>query len=93
MARPRLLLLDEPSLGLAPLLAESVFELIAGLHRDGLTILIVEQNARRALELADRGYVLETGTIAYAGEAAALRVDPAVRRAYLGADAGPGSAP
>jgi len=86
MARPRLLLLDEPSLGLAPLLAEAIFELIAELHRDGLTILLVEQNAHRALQLATRGYVIETGAITLAAAAAELRANPEVQRSYLGGD-------
>ncbi|MEA2299129.1 MAG: branched-chain amino acid transport system ATP-binding protein [Solirubrobacteraceae bacterium] len=88
MARPRLLLLDEPSLGLAPLLAAEVFGMIAELHRGGMTILVVEQNAHRALGLATRGYVIETGRIAFAGPAAELRANPDVRLAYLGADPG-----
>jgi len=86
IARPRLLLLDEPSLGLAPILAESVFGLIAELHRSGLTILLVEQNAHRALSLAQRGYVVETGRIAFSGSAVELQANPEVERAYLGSD-------
>ena len=84
LARPRLLVLDEPSLGLAPRLAEEVFELVASLHREGLTILLVEQNAVRALELASRGYVLETGQVSISGAAADLLADPKVQAAYLG---------
>ncbi len=84
MARPRLLLLDEPSLGLAPLLVERIFEAIASLKSGGTTILLVEQNARQALRIADRAYVLETGQIAMAGTAAQLASDPEVERAYLG---------
>ena len=84
MSRPRLLLLDEPSLGLAPILVDQVFSAIARLRRDGLTVLLVEQNAFAALELADRGYVLETGAIRLSGRAADLLADDAVREAYLG---------
>jgi branched-chain amino acid transport system ATP-binding protein len=85
MARPKLLLLDEPSLGLSPLLIESLFAIIARIHRDGLAILIVEQNVRIALAFSDYGYVLENGEIKLEGPAAALADDPAVREAYLGA--------
>ncbi|MGH7389515.1 MAG: ABC transporter ATP-binding protein [Candidatus Rokuibacteriota bacterium] len=84
MARPRLLLLDEPSMGLAPVLVEQIFETIRDINRQGMTILLVEQNAAMALALAHRGYVLETGTVAFAGTAAALADAPDVRRAYLG---------
>lgn len=84
MASPRLLLLDEPSMGLAPVLVEQIFATIADINRQGITILLVEQNAAMALGLAHRGYVLETGTIALTGTADALVEDPAVRRAYLG---------
>jgi branched-chain amino acid transport system ATP-binding protein len=84
MARPRLLLLDEPSLGLAPRLTREIFRVIERINRDGVTILLVEQNARRALALAARGYVLETGRVALAGASAALAADPRVRAAYLG---------
>ena len=87
MARPRLLLLDEPSLGLAPLVVSRIFEVIRELNRDGATILLVEQNAQMALKAAHRGYVLETGTIAMADAADMLLADPRVRSAYLG-DAG-----
>jgi branched-chain amino acid transport system ATP-binding protein len=86
MARPRLLLLDEPSLGLAPLIARQIMELIVALRLQGCTILLVEQNARLALEIADRGYVMETGRIALAGRAADLLGDPAVQEAYLGGE-------
>ena len=85
MARPRLLLLDEPSLGLAPRLIEQVFDIIERLRAEGTTILLVEQNAAMALEVADRAYVLETGRIALAGSGAELAADSAVRDAYLGA--------
>jgi branched-chain amino acid transport system ATP-binding protein len=85
MTRPRLLMLDEPSLGLAPVVASQVFQTIRRLHAEGLTILLVEQNLRKALELADRGYVVETGSISMEGAAADLLTDPAIRSAYLGA--------
>jgi branched-chain amino acid transport system ATP-binding protein len=84
MVRPRLLLLDEPSLGLSPRLAREIFAVIAGLNADGTTILLVEQNARRALALASRAYVLETGRMVVDGPAAALAADPRIRAAYLG---------
>jgi branched-chain amino acid transport system ATP-binding protein len=84
MAKPRLLLLDEPSMGLAPILVDQLLETIRGLKRDGLTILLVEQNAQAALAIADRAYVLETGRIAASGTAAEIRFDPRVREAYLG---------
>jgi len=84
MARPRLLLLDEPSLGLAPRLVREIFRVIERINRDGVTVLLVEQNARRALALAARGYVLETGRVAVAGPSAALAADPRIRAAYLG---------
>ncbi len=84
LARPRLLLLDEPSMGLAPIVVEKVFEVIADVARSGVTILLVEQNAHLALEIADRAWVMESGRIALAGNAAALREDPRVREAYLG---------
>jgi branched-chain amino acid transport system ATP-binding protein len=84
MARPKLLLLDEPSLGLAPLIVKHLFELIASLRERGQTVLLVEQNARAALKLADRAYVLETGRVVLEGEAAALLADPRVQAAYLG---------
>ncbi|MFL6057894.1 MAG: ABC transporter ATP-binding protein [Rubrobacteraceae bacterium] len=84
MSRPRLLLLDEPSMGLAPVLVERIFEIIREINKQGTTILLVEQNANVALEIATRGYVLETGTIVNSAPAAELREDPAVREAYLG---------
>jgi branched-chain amino acid transport system ATP-binding protein len=86
MGRPRLLLLDEPSLGLAPLLAREIFRVIQQVNREGVTVLLVEQNARRALALAARGYVLETGRVAVAGDSAGLAADPRIRAAYLGLD-------
>ena len=84
MARPRLLLLDEPSLGLAPMLAAEIFRTIRRINESGVAVLLVEQNARRALRLAARAYVLETGRVAVAGASAALADDPRVRIAYLG---------
>jgi branched-chain amino acid transport system ATP-binding protein len=84
MAKPRLLLLDEPSMGLAPKIVDQVLGAIRALKADGLTILLVEQNARAALAIADRAYVLETGRIALSGSASEIRSDPRVREAYLG---------
>jgi branched-chain amino acid transport system ATP-binding protein len=84
MARPRLILLDEPSMGLAPLLVEQIFAIIADLKRRGLTVLLVEQNAVAALAIADRGYVIETGRITLSGSGRALLDDERVRAAYLG---------
>jgi branched-chain amino acid transport system ATP-binding protein len=84
MARPRLLLLDEPSLGIAPIGVQRIYQTIGEIHRSGVAILLVEQNAHRALDAASRGYVLETGRIVLAGETPALRSDPRVSEAYLG---------
>jgi branched-chain amino acid transport system ATP-binding protein len=84
MARPRLLLLDEPSMGIAPILVEQIYKTIAEISRSGTTILLVEQNANYALGVSQRGYVLETGEVALAGESASLRENPDVRKAYLG---------
>ena len=84
MARPRLLLLDEPSMGLAPRLVAKIFEIVRDIARQGVTILLVEQNARLALEVSGRGYVMESGTIALGGEASGLLEHPRVRAAYLG---------
>ena len=84
MARPRLLMLDEPSMGLAPRMVTQVYDILAELKAQGTTILLVEQNARAALKVADRGYVLETGRIILDGTAADFRDDPEVQRAYLG---------
>ncbi len=84
MSKPRLLLLDEPSLGLAPKLVAHVFEVIRRIHAEGIPILLVEQNARMALQVASRGYILETGVIAMSGPATALAADPRVKAAYLG---------
>jgi len=84
LGRPRLLLLDEPSMGLAPLLVEEIFRVVRELNQQGVTILLVEQNARAALGIADRGYVLETGRVVMAADAETLLNDEAVSRAYLG---------
>ena len=84
MAKPRLLLLDEPSMGLAPVLVEQIFETVQTINRQGVTILLVEQNAAMALSIAGRGYVLETGGIVLEGSARELADNPEVRRAYLG---------
>ena len=84
MSRPKLLLLDEPSMGLAPLMVQKIFETIRAVAAEGVTLLLVEQNAKLALELCNRGYVMESGTIALADAAPALLVNPDVRRAYLG---------
>jgi branched-chain amino acid transport system ATP-binding protein len=84
MARPKLLLLDEPSMGLAPILVEKIFAIVKEINEQGTPILLVEQNALMALDIADRGYVLETGKVALANNAAALRRDEQVRKTYLG---------
>jgi branched-chain amino acid transport system ATP-binding protein len=84
MAKPRLLLLDEPSLGLAPLIVREIFRIVTGLRELGVSILLVEQNARAALETADYGYVLETGSIVHSGPAVSLMHDPRVIASYLG---------
>jgi branched-chain amino acid transport system ATP-binding protein len=84
MARPRLLMLDEPSLGLSPIMVQRVFSIIKGLKETGLTILLVEQNMAQALRVVDRAYVLNTGVTVMEADAAAMRSDPAMRRAYLG---------
>jgi len=84
MSKPRLLLMDEPSMGLAPILVEEIFNIIGEISQEGVTILLVEQNASMALSVADRGYVLETGTIHLEGAADVLAKDPDVRAAYLG---------
>jgi branched-chain amino acid transport system ATP-binding protein len=87
MSKPRLLLLDEPSLGLAPLIVREIFEIVSSLRALGVSILLVEQNARAALETADFGYVLETGEIVHSGPAADLLHDPRVAATYLGGHA------
>jgi branched-chain amino acid transport system ATP-binding protein len=84
MSRPKLLLLDEPSMGLAPMMVQRVFEIVQGIARDGVTILLVEQNARLALQLSSRAYVLESGLITLSGPSTQLLADPKVRAAYLG---------
>ena len=87
MAKPRLLLLDEPSLGLAPKIITSIFQIITQIRSEGVTVLLVEQNANQALRIADRGYVLENGHVLYEDTAAALLGDDRIRRAYLGSEA------
>jgi branched-chain amino acid transport system ATP-binding protein len=84
MARPKLLLLDEPSMGLAPIFVDRIFEIIEEIHGQGTPILLVEQNALMALDVADRGYVLETGNVALTDDAKVLRTNEAVRKTYLG---------
>ena len=85
MTNPRIVLMDEPSMGLSPLLVKEIFSIIQELHESGITILLVEQNAKMALAVADRAYVLETGCISMSGKASALAEDDRVRKAYLGA--------
>ncbi|MFM9981280.1 MAG: ABC transporter ATP-binding protein [Burkholderiales bacterium] len=87
MSKPRLLVLDEPSMGLAPLMVQKIFDVVRQIALEGVTILLVEQNARLALEAASRGYVMESGAITLAGEAKVLLADPRVREAYLGEEA------
>ena len=84
MSHPKLLMLDEPSMGLAPILVEQIFEIIENLHKAGTTILLVEQNAQAALSVADRGYVLETGKVVTTGTGRELLESPAIKKAYLG---------
>ncbi len=84
MSNPQLLMLDEPSMGLAPILVDQIFEIIQNLHKSGVTILLVEQNAQAALSVADRGYVLETGKLVASGTGAELLASPAIKKAYLG---------
>ena len=84
MGRPKLLLLDEPSMGLAPLMVQKIFETIRAIAAEGVTLLLVEQNAKIALELCTRGYVMDSGSIALADSAPALLTNPQVRQAYLG---------
>ncbi|MDH3459960.1 MAG: ATP-binding cassette domain-containing protein, partial [Burkholderiaceae bacterium] len=84
MARPKVLLMDEPSMGLSPVMVDKVFEVIQSFHRQGVTILLVEQNASRALQIAARGYVMDSGEITMSGPAEALLNDPKVRTTYLG---------
>ena len=84
MARPKVLLLDEPSMGLSPIMVDKIFEVIESIHQQGTTVLLVEQNASRALGIADRGYVMESGEVTMSGDAKVLLADPKVRAAYLG---------
>ena len=84
MARPKVLLLDEPSMGLSPIMVDKIFEVVNDIHQQGVTVLLVEQNASRALQLANRGYVMESGEVTMSGEGQALLTDPKVRAAYLG---------
>jgi branched-chain amino acid transport system ATP-binding protein len=84
MARPKVLLMDEPSMGLSPILVDTIFEVVETIHGQGTTVLLVEQNASRALQLANRGYVMESGEITMDGDAKQLLNDPKVRAAYLG---------
>jgi len=84
MARPKVLLMDEPSMGLSPIMVDKIFEVVSDIHRQGTTILLVEQNASRALQLASRGYVMDSGEVTMSGDAKALLADPKVRAAYLG---------
>ena len=84
MARPKVLLLDEPSMGLSPIMVDKIFEVVETIHKQGVTMLLVEQNASRALSLADRGYVMDSGLVTMSGEAKSLLDDPRVREAYLG---------
>lgn len=86
MGQPKLLLLDEPSLGLSPILVDQILDAVVAMRNSGITILLVEQNAAAALEIADRGYVIETGRIVHTGPAAELLTDPKVKAAYLGID-------
>jgi branched-chain amino acid transport system ATP-binding protein len=87
MSRPKLLLLDEPSMGLAPLMVQKVFETVLAIASEGVTILLIEQNAKLALEVSDRGYVMESGEVTLSGAAKDLLSDPKVRAAYLGESA------
>ena len=84
MSRPKMLLLDEPSMGLAPIMVQKIFEVVRAVAADGMTILLIEQNARLALQSSQRGYVMESGEITLNGESAMLLDDPKVRAAYLG---------
>jgi branched-chain amino acid transport system ATP-binding protein len=84
MSRPKVLLLDEPSMGLSPIMVDKIFEVVKDVYARGVTVLLVEQNASRALGIADRGYVMESGLLTMSGRAKELLVDPRVRAAYLG---------
>ena len=84
MSRPKVLLLDEPSMGLSPIMVDKIFEVVKDVYAQGVTVLLVEQNASRALSIADRGYVMESGVVTISGEASQMLNDPRVRAAYLG---------
>jgi branched-chain amino acid transport system ATP-binding protein len=84
MSRPKVLLMDEPSMGLSPIMVDKIFEVVREVYAQGVTVLLVEQNASRALEIANRGYVMESGVITMSGDAKAMLNDPKVRAAYLG---------
>jgi branched-chain amino acid transport system ATP-binding protein len=84
MSRPKVLLLDEPSMGLSPIMVDKIFEVVRDVYAQGVTVVLVEQNARRALQLADRGYVMDSGVITMTGDAKQMLDDPKVRAAYLG---------
>jgi branched-chain amino acid transport system ATP-binding protein len=84
MSRPKVLLMDEPSMGLSPIMVDKIFEVVREVYAQGVTVLLVEQNASRALEIADRGYVMESGLITMSGDAKQMLSDPKVRAAYLG---------
>jgi branched-chain amino acid transport system ATP-binding protein len=84
MSRPKVLLLDEPSMGLAPIMVDKIFEVVRDVSAQGVTVLLVEQNASRALSIADRGYVMESGIVTMTGDAKTMLKDPKVRAAYLG---------
>jgi branched-chain amino acid transport system ATP-binding protein len=84
MSRPKVLLLDEPSMGLSPIMVDKIFEVIQDVYAQGVTVLLVEQNASRALAIADRGYVMDSGLITMTGDAKQMLTDPKVRAAYLG---------
>ncbi len=84
MSQPKVLLLDEPSMGLSPIMVDKIFEVVRDVYSQGMTVVLVEQNARRALQIADRGYVMDSGEITMTGEASAMLDDPKVRAAYLG---------
>ncbi|HKT67421.1 MAG TPA: ABC transporter ATP-binding protein, partial [Burkholderia sp.] len=84
LSKPKLLLLDEPSMGLSPIMVEKIFEVVREISKEGITVLLVEQNARLALQAADRGYVMDSGTVTMEGDAKQMLDDPKVRAAYLG---------
>ena len=84
MSRPRIILMDEPSMGLSPIYVSEIFDIIKSINKDGTTVLLVEQNAKKALSIADRAYVLETGMIALSGDAKDLMNNDTVKKAYLG---------